>query len=152
MTCTDCKLDKPEEAFSKDRHTPTGRRRYCRVCAAILYKKDYDSRPEYYRGRAAKWATENPEKRKRIQKNADLKALYGITLERFEEMLKAQGGKCKICKEEMNPPHVDHCHDTREVRGLLCPFCNTAIGGLRHSIPNLQAAIDYLTPRKETEK
>lgn len=156
MTCTDCKLDKPETAFSKDCHSPTGLRRYCRDCAAILYKKDYDSRPEYYRDRAAKWAAANPEKRKRVQKNADLKAAYGITLKEFEAMLEVQSGKCKICEKPMAPACVDHCHDTGKIRGLLCSGCNSGIGGLCHSIPNLQAAIAYLTPitpsDKETER
>ena len=40
--------------------------------------------------------------------------------------------------------HIDHCHDTGAVRGLLCHGCNTGIGSLNDDIELLQRAIDYL--------
>jgi hypothetical protein len=57
---------------------------------------------------------------------------YGITLENYEAMLEAQDGGCYICG---NPPnakrlHVDHCHETGAVRGLLCAGCNRTLGWL----------------------
>jgi hypothetical protein len=39
---------------------------------------------------------------------------------------------------------LDHCHKTGRVRGMLCPLCNTSLGGFRDSTTVLQRAIDYL--------
>ena len=73
---------------------------------------------------------------------------FGITLDTYRSMLKAQGGTCAICK---TPPlkkwlSVDHCHDTGAVRGLLCQPCNIAIGWLKHSTTLLESAKDYIRP------
>lgn len=45
-------------------------------------------------------------------------------------MLAAQDGCCGICKrrEDERRLVIDHCHETMEVRGLLCDQCNTGIG------------------------
>ena len=73
---------------------------------------------------------------------------YGITLAAYNEMLAKQNGVCAICKD---PParqwlSVDHCHNTKAVRGLLCQHCNIAIGWLKHSPALLVAAKNYLMP------
>jgi len=60
-------------------------------------------------------------------------------------MLDEQEGRCKICRAEFeDAPHVDHDHETREVRGLLCHHCNTGIGLFRHDVKILKQAISYL--------
>ncbi|MFI0446134.1 endonuclease VII domain-containing protein [Actinomadura sp. 6N118] len=53
------------------------------------------------------------------------------------------GDECPIC---LSAPaiHVDHCHETGEVRGLLCPECNTGMGQLRDDPVTLRRAADYL--------
>ena len=74
---------------------------------------------------------------------------YGITYEEFEALLAAQDRKCAICGVE-NPGgrwggmHVDHCHKTGRVRGLLCGQCNHAIGLLKDSPEIVRRAADYL--------
>ena len=68
---------------------------------------------------------------------------YGITLAQRDAMYAEQEGKCKVCESHMtwdhrkfNTVHVDHCHTTGEVHGLLCSNCNTAAGllGENHEI------------------
>ena len=89
------------------------------------------------------WRKRNPEK----AKSYDLKKHYGISLIEYNDMLDAQGGKCAICGETdrtFGRLVVDHCHDSRKIRGLLCSLCNRSIGGLRHSVEILEKAIDYL--------
>lgn len=57
---------------------------------------------------------------------------YGITVDRYNEMLYIQEHKCAICLRHVNQLkrklHVDHNHKTGEVRALLCSNCNTSIG------------------------
>lgn len=60
-------------------------------------------------------------------------AKYGITVERKQAMVSGQGGKCLICAEAFRSSratHVDHCHKTGRVRGILCHVCNTKLGWL----------------------
>jgi hypothetical protein len=40
--------------------------------------------------------------------------------------------------------HVDHCHETGKIRGLLCHSCNTGIGKLGDNLEGLQKAVSYL--------
>jgi len=68
---------------------------------------------------------------------------YGLTPERFKELLVQQDEKCAICRcvfvhVELEKPvdrrrkrsniNVDHCHKTGVVRGLLCAGCNRVLG------------------------
>lgn len=77
-------------------------------------------------------------KSKRMQK-------YGMSPEAFNLMLLQQKNACGICKEGFSKaPHVDHCHVTGEVRGLLCRRCNMALGGFKDSPGILENAKAYL--------
>jgi hypothetical protein len=73
---------------------------------------------------------------------------YGLTPWGFHRLLKYQGGRCAICRSsDAGPNHnwqIDHDPGTGAVRGLLCLTCNTGIGGLRHNVNTLRAAIVYL--------
>jgi hypothetical protein len=88
----------------------------------------------------------NPEKRRAQRLRA-----YGITVEQFESMLAKQGGGCAICGQANGPGrgerlHVDHCHSTGRVRGLLCLKCNHGIGNFSDDTSRMRAAIRYLDP------
>jgi hypothetical protein len=72
-----------------------------------------------------------------------LERRYGITLKTYQAMVAEQHGCCLIC-DEVKPLQVDHCHETKKVRGLLCMHCNTGIGKLKHSAELLIAAMKYL--------
>lgn len=68
---------------------------------------------------------------------------YVLSLEEYEALLTAQAGACAICAGP-GPLHVDHCHRTGRVRGLLCPPCNKGIGHLRDDPNTLDKAAAYL--------
>ena len=74
-------------------------------------------------------------------------AMYGITPDEYRAMHERQNGKCAICNQEPMTKrllHVDHCHKTNVVRGLLCHGCNTAIGAMKENTETLRNAIAYL--------
>lgn len=75
------------------------------------------------------------------------KTKYGIIDNQYEDMLEAQGYKCAICHDDLlavASRHIDHCHNTGEVRGILCRRCNLGLGHFRDSIELLAAAAIYL--------
>jgi len=85
-----------------------------------------------------------------------VESTYGISPETYAAVLKAQGGRCAICR---NVPRsirlaVDHDHKTGEVRGLLCKRCNhDLLGGGHDDVIMLFRAIEYLLfpPAQHTE-
>ena len=79
-----------------------------------------------------------------VQKNRDLKRAYGITLLDYENMYRDQLGRCAICNDFKVVLNVDHCHQTGEVRALLCNSCNGGMGLFKDDIIKLRRAADYL--------
>lgn len=73
---------------------------------------------------------------------------YGLTMEQYYNMWEKQNQSCDICKSSLelhNPnTHVDHCHVTGKVRGILCSVCNLLLGYSLDDINILQSAINYL--------
>ncbi len=63
-------------------------------------------------------------------------------------MLFEQGGGCAICHGPQIATgrafDIDHNHITKQVRGLLCNLCNTAIGKFEENPVLLRRAADYL--------
>lgn len=86
--------------------------------------------------------------RKEWFRRRDLKRAYGIELEEYEALAKAQQHLCLVCG--VQPPDgslvVDHCHKQGNVRGLLCNQCNTGLGLFKDNTETLRNAITYLTP------
>lgn len=80
----------------------------------------------------------------RRARSAQLMYRYGITIEQFEELLDAQGGRCAICGDGNERLHVDHCHTTGRIRGLLCGKCNRGLGLLRDNPDILERGAEYL--------
>lgn len=84
----------------------------------------------------------------------NIKRLYGIPYEDYEEIFDRQNGCCAICKSKVSNNKnyrlfVDHCHDTLKIRGLLCQQCNLALGLFKDSPTILKKAIEYLESGKE---
>lgn len=103
--------------------------------------------PECKRLRTQEWMRNNPKRYRRIARAKELRASYGLSRERYEQMLTAQDGKCAICEQ---PPDgkelcVDHCHASGEIRGLLCGPCNRGLGAFRDDVTALRQAIAYLS-------
>jgi len=101
----------------------------CKEC----YYRDYNAKKNNSPDGRTYWRMHN------------LKRDFGITIEEYDAMLTKQGGVCAICKRPPNKNRlaVDHDHTTGEVRGLLCPSCNRAVGYFENGTWR-QAAENYL--------
>lgn len=74
-----------------------------------------------------------------------IKYRYNLTIEQRDAMVIAQGGACAICAELfVKAPHIDHCHETGVVRGLLCDLCNRGLGYFKDSFDRLRRAANYI--------
>lgn len=122
-----------------------------------LYNKKRHSNPDWVRRQ------EILTKRKKLgaklcQRDAQLKHLYGITLEDYTNLLNSQSGVCAVCFKALDigvSANVDHDHSCAHigkkkfcckncVRGLTHQTCN-AILGLAYEDSNLlRLAADYL--------
>ena len=72
---------------------------------------------------------------------------YGLTGRQAEE-LRARG-RCDICGGDQPGGrfgnwHIDHDHETGEVRGVLCAPCNTSLGLLGDDPARIRRAAEYL--------
>ena len=139
LICTTCRESKPLTAFGRSRKNKSrgdGRQYKCQNCAT-QYKRDL--------------IAGDPDRHRKLHRWAKLKQSYGVTPDKYEEMYRAQGGKCAICASTCDRHKhlsVDHCHTTGKVRGLLCQKCNVALGQLQDDPQLLRAAADYLDERR----
>lgn len=76
-----------------------------------------------------------------------IKRMYGISFAALGQMLADQGGVCAVCLQPSRNGkalHIDHCHITGRVRGLLCNRCNLGIGMLGDTAESVLKAAVYL--------
>lgn len=79
------------------------------------------------------------------QRSVELMRRYGITLEEYNDLFDRQRGVCAICDEPSRRRlSVDHCHITKQVRGLLCDHCNLGLGKFKDNTFLLRRAAKYL--------
>ena len=121
-TCTKCSENKPLELFVKRQSTADGHATFCRDCHRwhTIFKK------------------------------------YGISKAEFMVMWEHQNWVCAICEGSdwsgrfSELPHVDHCHNTGKVRGLLCNWCNAhlipaiQLAGINHIDNTINKTLNYL--------
>lgn len=82
-----------------------------------------------------------------------LRSWYGITRADYLELLEHQGG-CAICGAAESGTtkhfHVDHCHVSHKIRGLLCNSCNGKLGWFeRYAVETLAYLQQDLTESPE---
>jgi hypothetical protein len=93
----------------------------------------------------------DPKYSKIARKDECLRLRYGITLAEKSALLEAQGGKCALCVKPLSDnllgrtdAHVDHCHESGRVRGILCFTCNKALGMLGDTLDSMERVVTYL--------
>ena len=167
--CTKCNIKKPFSDFHKDRTTKTGVRSWCKQCISVdpkkiaRVKKRYQENKEEIKKKRKEWYYSNIDKVKETGRkyrdrpghkervyNNNLMRMYGIDINRYNQILESQNYTCAICgsteigtKHQKNF-HVDHCHTTKKVRGLLCKSCNIMLGEAKDDPRIISRAIEYL--------
>lgn len=155
-TCRKCKTEQE--------HYPS----YPWACKKCIPKRDPKKRREYeaqwraanresQKAYLAKWYAGNQDKVKayrqqnkaRIRERTRqwaLKTKFGLTVEDFDRMLASQSNACAVCQTVAPKTgwHIDHCHSTGKVRGILCTNCNPMLGFAKDNTDTLKAAIRYL--------
>lgn len=158
--CVTCKemRDADKEFHFNGAHYKDGLKRKRLDCVFCCRKR----RSEYFKNptkkdginkrRRRNYHTDGGARRERNRRNS-LKQLYGLTIEKYDQMRTEQNFRCGICKvhESVAPKgklYIDHCHKTKKIRGLLCAKCNSAIGFFHHDPERIQRAITFLELEK----
>jgi len=160
-----CKAEsnpQPLANFAKDRKRKDGLTVHCKSCLKHhrdvnkesrnkVIKEWHKNNPDKVKQSRAKSSAKNSERTRLWRlKNQDslLISRYGITKEDYNLMFEKQNGNCAICCKHQSlfkkSLHVDHCHSTNRVRGLLCSKCNQAIGLFKDSQESMLRACKYL--------
>ena len=139
-TCSTCKQELPLEKFYTNKAYKSGYSYNCKSCSYEYVKNS---------------KLNNPERMASERRRGMLKRNYGLTVEQYNEMLESQGNGCAICgsetggRKDVTRLAVDHCHNSGQIRGLLCVNCNNGLGRFKDSIELLEKAIDYLAEIKK---
>jgi hypothetical protein len=137
-----------------------GRRNDCKACNLAAKKRRYDADPAAAIARVKRWQQENAERlnayrrqrnalpeRKRAMRDGYYRRTFGMSADDFDALLESQGGGCAICgkrPERQASLHVDHCHDSGRVRGIVCVNCNQGLGQFGDDPELLERAAAYL--------
>ena len=123
--CGKCNLTKSLDSFHSDKHTVSGLTSSCKECKKEYHKKNKES-----------------------IKKTRAKLIYGISDTKYDELVNINN--CQICNKEVEGTkrHIDHCHSTGTVRGILCRKCNLGLGHFRDNENHLKSAIEYLNKFK----
>ena len=153
--CSRCKRVGTDTSFYPScyqSNKPGNKTGICRDC------KSYENKKHYRENKAAIWKYDH--KRNRTQNRKDsmrasyLKRKFGISLETFRQMEKAQDYRCAICGDhsESRSLAVDHNHETKQIRELLCTKCNNALGACREDVYILEKMIAYIRRHNQGEQ
>ena len=144
--CTSCKQLQRIEDFVRNKNFQDGRNHICKAC---LYarRRAYGDTPT---GRAIINAGMNRRYRRDIEarRNDKIERQHGVPRNTRAVLLELQGGVCAICGQNREVGGrrlaIDHDHKTKAIRGMLCTWCNQALGQLGEDPKLLRKAADYL--------
>jgi hypothetical protein len=155
--CKKCGEVKPLGAFYRAAGMKDGHRSECKSCHQAKQRRWYQANRAHAIAEVKRWQQENKEhlhayrrdyrqRRRNEERDAYLRRTFGITQADYEDLLLRQGGGCAICGRTPGKIslHVDHDHETGEIRGLLCVGCNNALGQFRDDLELLVRAGEYV--------
>ena len=155
-TCWRCRRLLPIEEFAWKPDAKRGRIAQCNSCLDPNGVKrcarccEFKPKTEFYAKAGFLNSYCKPCNKKNGRENTLRK--YGLTPAEYESLAKEQEGCCAICGKWTEVLWVDHdhscCPDHESCggcrRGLLCMFCNGALGMFQDDVKILRSAIAYL--------
>ena len=128
--CYRCQTTKPISDFGKNKQKPDGIAVYCKKCFNKSNRESTLKKPKIL-----------------TVKNKVRKKPFGLSDEKYNEMLLSQKQSCAICKKSFVGIriYIDHCHELGHVRGLLCLQCNVSLGHVKDNVEVLKSMINYLS-------
>ena len=139
--CTDCmsasdRRRRTEERLKRYGETP-GKTKWCSACGDVKNLADFygaTSKRHLVHNMCVMCVSASNRSRR-----------YGVGPQEYEYMLQDQEHACKICRDpfdavDVRQVHIDHCHDTGKVRGVLCSNCNKGLGCFRDNPSFLREA------------
>jgi hypothetical protein len=156
--CRKCGRTKALTEFYREKGCRDGHRPECKARNLAARKAWYGKNREREIARVKAWQQANPERvnaahraRRRAdpqrQRDGHLRRTFGFSVAEDDRMIAAQGGGCAVCGRKPRKGsslHVDHDHETGEVRGLLCFRCNGGLGQFADDVDRLESAAHYL--------
>lgn len=164
--CNRCGLEREEDHFNRRSHDKAQTVAYCKTCVreydasrreklkSTYGQRDLPRTKKCFRCKQTKDKSCFTVKRdsksglnahcRSCERNNKLTKNYGIDSKDYDRMFESQEGACKICRKQSRQLHVDHCHDSGKVRGLLCINCNNGLGRFKDNTQYLESAKQYL--------
>lgn len=143
--CSKCGVEKPMEEFywRKTKKGSIIRHGICIECKIATQRAYAEEHSEKIKVKQKEFY----EKNKKHQFSRFIQRRYGMTLGNYNELILQQGGLCPICDVTLTPearPSIDHCHETGNVRNILCADCNLGLGQFRENPKALIKAALYV--------
>ncbi|WP_416976619.1 endonuclease VII domain-containing protein [Streptomyces sp. T028] len=169
--CSSCQKSLPVGAFASNSSRPDGLQANCRECAAEYYRRRREAQgktvrvkvpvprghkrcpqceqvkphSEWERNKSSSdgWSSYCRECRAERNRISYFQRKYGLSPAELDAMVAEQHGVCCICLAAP-AEHVDHCHETGRVRGVLCFSCNAALGQFKDRPDAIRRAAAYV--------
>lgn len=136
--CRVCGIERSILEFSGvSRRRPGMYRKHCKQCGNAYARSRQDKQREHKRRPRTKW----------LMGEYRLKEHFNMDYHDWALMYERQNRSCATCIRPLGfdkNTHVDHCHATGKVRGLLCHGCNVALGCVKDSASTLKQMVAYL--------
>jgi hypothetical protein len=143
--CPKCEKIKDLDEFSTMKKR-SGIASHCRECNREMLKIYYST------DEGKKMGKERYIRDKIKLKDSVLKREFGISLDEYNVILKNQGSGCAICgrTKEKNGKMlaVDHDHETKKNRSILCASCNLVIGFIEKNNFDIEKIKEYINKHK----
>lgn len=182
LRCSKCGEMKPADCFYRDKSRKRGRGYECRACSSARDKQRCEARAKEYdkitdalivacyekvcrrckRLLPCRMFARSPHSPDYLQlccRDCDSKCKrkrkYGLTDEMLSSILSV--GTCQMpgCGkklEKRRSTHIDHCHTSGKVRGVLCQRCNTVLGHIEKNLHLIQSMLDYIAKHKADDE